>query len=63
MTDQKTQSVGTQIDGSSAELDSTPRRPMAYQSPTLKIDELALITRGGTPGTADSGQTTDIPGT
>jgi len=60
MTNQKTQPEGTQINASSGKSDTNLElpRPMAYQSPTLKIDRLALITQGGSTGMGDSG---DVP--
>lgn len=35
---------------------------LPYEQPALAIKPLAMVTRGGTPGTGDSGEPTDIPG-
>ena len=57
MTDQKSHQKATQNNGSciEPEADLKSQQPMAYQSPTLKIDRLALITLGGSPNPGDSG--------
>ena len=62
MTDQKTQPKGNRIDASRDNPDtiSESARRMAYQSPTLKIERLALITLGGSPGAGDSGDSTNF---
>jgi len=57
MTSQKTQPEGTRINASpgKSETNLDSAWPKAYQSPTLRIDRLALITLGGSPNPGDSG--------